>query len=58
MRNRFFCLRETKPAASLLQRDRREKEATMPSDPERRGRGAQKLGEILGQTADHAQAKT
>ena len=26
----------------------------MPSDPERRARGAQKLGEILGQTPDQS----
>ncbi len=28
----------------------------MPSDPERRARGAQKLGEILGQTPDQVDA--
>ena len=38
-----------------LYRDRGQKEATMQSDPERRARGAQKIGEILGQTPEQVE---
>jgi 4-carboxymuconolactone decarboxylase len=38
-----------------LARHRGQKEARMPSDPERRARGAQKIGEILGQTPDQVE---